>query len=703
MVSLPILHFNDVYRVQPFKVSPSSKDTIDVTQWLAMLDDVRDSWPSREDGKREGLVLFSGDIFAPSTESSVTRGSHMVPVVNEIAPDVSLTGNHDFDFGFPHLSKLIQDTKFPWLLSNIIDERTNKIPEPLLESIVLERAGVRIGVIGLVEKEWIGTVSSWPSEFKYQDVTEIGLALSKKLRDPSGEYKCDIIIALTHARIPNDITFAKALNAHSPAVQEQKHTASTHGVDIILGGHDHLYYISKGVTSWDGYDVNEEVLGAEKDEGDILIVKSGTDFRDLSEFTLELEDTPAGSVRRKLIKSIKGIRHCTQPNSKSSERLGKILEKLLSSVSTALKAPVCKTDIEIDCRSSVVRIGESASGNWFADVLRHAYDEALCLEGGGGSDGVFICGGTIRGDSTYGPGVISLGDIMEILPFEDPIVVLEVDGETLWAALESSLATWPAQEGRFPVVSGFRVSWDSRRPAGQRVLGVWLVEEPSASRALTPYHSGTTSPAAISATSLVVQDQRQTQTPPELHDLEEVKRIKGGRKYRLVTREYMAEGHDGFEAFKGAKYLVDDESGELMSTIVRKYLLGSRFVNRMSRMQPQQRIETLLNSATKGVIEREQARQQRYNRSAKIDIVSKWKHALQLAVRYSRAHYKDLIHVTSKEHMSGVDCFDGSQARTGTGPAQVGDEAGDSNDQSEEDLVLIHPVIDGRLKDQGRS
>ncbi len=40
----------------------------------------------------------------------------------------------------------------PWLLSNIIDEGTNKIPEPLLESVVLERAGVRIGVIGLVEK-----------------------------------------------------------------------------------------------------------------------------------------------------------------------------------------------------------------------------------------------------------------------------------------------------------------------------------------------------------------------------------------------------------------------------------------------------------------------------------------------------------------------------------------------------------------------
>ena len=44
-------------------------------------------------------------------------------------------------------------------------------------------------------------------------------------------------------------------------------------------------------------------------------------------------------------------------------------------------------------------------------------------------------------------GEITLGDIMEILPFEDPIVVIEVDGETLWGALEGALETWPAQEG----------------------------------------------------------------------------------------------------------------------------------------------------------------------------------------------------------------------------------------------------------------
>ena len=92
MATLNLLHFNDVYRVQPFKLNPKSPETIDVTQWASMLDDVRDQWPQRPDGKRDGLVLFSGDVFSPSVESSVTRGSHMVPVMNAIGPDVSLTG-----------------------------------------------------------------------------------------------------------------------------------------------------------------------------------------------------------------------------------------------------------------------------------------------------------------------------------------------------------------------------------------------------------------------------------------------------------------------------------------------------------------------------------------------------------------------------------------------------------------------------------
>ena len=98
------------------------------------------------------------------------------------------------------------------------------------------------------------------------------------------------------------------------------------------------------------------------------------------------------------------------------------------------------------------------------------------------------------------------------------------------------------------------MTWDSRRPPGQRILSIYLDTE--------------------LADSSTQSDSGQV-TPQEYSGLyEEVKREKGGRKYKVVTREYMAQGHDGFVALKDGKYLIDNESGQMMSTIVRKYLLG---------------------------------------------------------------------------------------------------------------------------------
>ncbi|KAI9568934.1 Metallo-dependent phosphatase-like protein [Boletus coccyginus] len=541
MSRLSIVHWNDVHRVTPKKISPNG-DTIDsdVTQFASLLHDIRNSWRPSSDGTCGGLSLFSGDLFSPSVESTVTRGSHMVPVINELAPDVALTGNHDFDFGYPHLSDLVDDTTFPWLLSNIIDVNTNNVPEHLHLFKVLERSGLRVGIIGLVEEDWITTIPSWPPNFKFKDMAKTGRELSRQLR---GEHQCDLIIALTHARVPNDIRLAKDLLASSPSAQETHPIAGEHGVDIILGGHDHLYFVSKGVTTWEGYDTSKPSIGSEGDNGDILVIKSGSDFRELSELTLELEDTPPGSVRKKVIKAVHGKRHETRPGMPSSKRLQEILHDVLSTVTGSLKAPVCITEVELNLRSHFLRTDETAVGNWFADVLRHAYDDALYTKYGSGSDGTLIIAGTLRGDSVYPVGEVTLGNILEILPFDDPTVVLELDGESLWDALEAGLSKYPAQEGRFPIVSGFRVSWDSRRPPGQRVLGVWLLQETSR----TPSEgSGTGTPA--------------------LMDGEFIKREKDGRTYKIVTREYMASGHDGYTALLGHEYSVgvDMARGEAM-------------------------------------------------------------------------------------------------------------------------------------------
>jgi 5'-nucleotidase len=36
----------------------------------------------------------------------------------------------------------------------------------------------------------------------------------------------------------------------------------------------------------------------------------------------------------------------------------------------------------------------------------------------------------------------------------------------------------------------------------------------------------------------------------------------------------MAQGYDGFTAMKGRKFIIDDENGQIMSSIIRSFLLG---------------------------------------------------------------------------------------------------------------------------------
>ncbi|TFK22404.1 Metallo-dependent phosphatase [Coprinopsis marcescibilis] len=454
-ITLGIAHFND-------KVGTSG-GTIDVTKFGSLLEGITAKWKQRDDGARDGLIVFSGDFFSPSIESSITRGRHMPPIVNALNVDIAIVG-------YPRTKELIALTTFPWLLSNVIDETTGTVPEPLKEFHILERVGLRIGLIGLVEMcnpfiwDWIPTITGWPKEFIYQDIAEIGKKLSAKLRDPQGEYKCDLVIALTHSRIQNDIALARDLFALSPAAQANTNIAAEHGVDIILGGHDHIYWITKGVTAWEGYDVNTPTPEDADDRGDILVVKSGYDFRDLSEVVLTLQDTPQGSIKKKVNTAITGKRHSTAETTPVHIGVQEVYEVEIGTIDDALVEPICTTEVELNVQSTFVRVHEAAISNWVGDCLHHAYDEALAKLGYAKADGVFLNAGGLRGDRVYPPGNLTLGDLLTVLPFLDPVVVIEIYGNTLWDALESGLSKRPAQEGRFPEIAGFRVEWDIPSP-----------------------------------------------------------------------------------------------------------------------------------------------------------------------------------------------------------------------------------------------
>lgn len=211
----------------------------------------------------------------------------------------------------------------------------------------------------------------------------------------------------------------------------------------------------------------------------------------------------------------------------------KLVDSLVGSINESLSKPIGKTLAVLDARSTTVRTRESNLGNLVTDTMRHFWPDV---------DMALIGGGTIRSDTTYGPGIITKRDLLDIFPFEDPVVVIKIKGKHLWEAFESALSMVPKQEGRFPQVSGCRLVYDPQRPPLQRLISVTVIK--------------------------TTKDYELVEEPLDFT-----------REYQLATRAYMAAGHDGFEALKQSTFVVDDEQGVLINTILHRFFIGLRHVN----------------------------------------------------------------------------------------------------------------------------
>lgn len=152
----------------------------------------------------ELLTFFSGDAFNPSLESSVTKGRHMVPILNAIKTSVACLGNHDLDFGVEQFGHLRDLCNFPWLCANVEDPALGEGVSiaGLPKTVMLQASnGIKVGVIGLVEREWLDTINSLPPGLVYTSAAVAAKKWAPGLREQGAE----IVIAVSHMREPNDV------------------------------------------------------------------------------------------------------------------------------------------------------------------------------------------------------------------------------------------------------------------------------------------------------------------------------------------------------------------------------------------------------------------------------------------------------------------------------------------------------------------
>ena len=327
-------------------------------------------------------------------------------------------------------------------------DREGRPADGLVASRIIERGGFRIGFFGLVTPE-TDILSSPGEDIAFAPILETARNEAAALQAEGAE----VIVALTHLDL----------------IDEWELADNVRGIHLILGGHDHLPIAFR--------------------RGGTAILQAGHDAHYLGIVDLHLEWVERRGKKR--LSVLPEWRLVTTAGVVPDPGVQALVDERNAMLDEALNVVIGSTAVELDTRRSSVRTRESNFGNLVAEAMRRGVGAEVGLTNGGG----------IRGDRTYPAGTrLTRKDLLTELPFGNTVVLMELSGADLLAALENGVSRVEDRAGRFPQIAGLRLVYDPGAPAGSRVVEVEVGGTP-----LDP-----------------------------------------GRTYTVATNDYMAGGGDGY-------------------------------------------------------------------------------------------------------------------------------------------------------------
>ena len=424
----------------------------------------------RERGASANTVTtFGGDLFSPSVMSGLTQGAQMVEMMNAIGTDIAVVGNHEYDFGPEVAARNFAASAFPWLGANVLGPDGTPAGG-LVASRIIEKGGFKVGFFGVITPE-TEVLSSPGADITFAPV----IATARKAVEDLKAEGAELIVALTHQPISRDREFA----------------AKVGGIHLVLGGDDHVPIAFH--------------------EGRVPIFKAGYDAHYLGVVDLHVE-----WVERRGKKSLSVLpewRLVATAGVEPEPGVQALVDKHEAMLDEELGVIIGKTEVELDTRRASVRAGETNFGNLVAEAMRRGVGAEVGLTNGGG----------IRGDRTYAAGTeLTRKDVLTELPFGNTVVLMELSGSDLRAALENGVSRVEDGAGRFPQIAGVRFEYDPTAPAGSRVVEVEVGGAP----------------------------------------------LEAAKVYTVATNDYMAGGGDGYESLRNGRQLIDASGATLMATMV---------------------------------------------------------------------------------------------------------------------------------------
>jgi len=370
------------------------------------------------------LVLDAGDTFHGQTIATLVEGESIAKLMNIMGYDAMTAGDNDFNYGYQHLLKLDDATKFPILGANVRKVDGKRILTPY---IIKEVDGIKIGILGLSTPET--TYKTHPKNvegIEFADPVDEAREMVAKLKG-----KVDVIVALAHLGMDKSSQDTSIKLAQ--AVPE---------IDLIVDGHSNTT-LNNGMMV-----------------GGTLIVSAGEYGKNLGVVQLTFDGT-------KLAAKIAGL--ITKEETKliaEDKEVFNIINGIKSEQELVLSQVIGRTSVKLEGEREQVRKGETNLGNLIADAMISV----------SGADASITHGGGIR--ASIGAGNITKGQIISVLPFGNYIVTKKVKGSDIKAALELGLRNYPELNGAFPHVSGITCTFDPSSSAGGKVANILIRGKP---------------------------------------------------------------------------------------------------------------------------------------------------------------------------------------------------------------------------------
>ncbi|HEY9898795.1 MAG TPA: 5'-nucleotidase C-terminal domain-containing protein [Pantanalinema sp.] len=422
------------------------------------------------------LLVDSGDMLQgsplPYVQAKVQndRGPNpMIQAMNAMKYDVFGVGNHEFNFGVPHLKQAEKEAQFPFISCNIYHAGTEKTL--FTPYVIKEVAGVKVGVIGFTPPG----IVLWDKDNIKGTLEARDLVASAKRWVPEIKAKgADLILAIPHAGLGG--TYVPPYTGYSPSSGLPPENVAMDlarevpGIDVIFAGHSHQDVPSETVN---GVAIAQASLwGRRLVVGDVKLVKEDGHWKVVSKRTNTL--------------GVDGV--TPDPDVMTATKVAH------DATVKYVHSPIAKTDAEWSAKESVVK--DTPILDLINEVQRKATGAQLASAASFNLEAVLA-----KGD-------ITIADIAGLYPYENNMVAIKLNGKTLKKYLEFAARYYEAFDGgpvkinpevrtyNYDMVSGVDYKIDLSKPIGSRIVGLShqgkpVTDEQEFTMALNSYrHSG---------------------------------------------------------------------------------------------------------------------------------------------------------------------------------------------------------------------